>query len=136
MESRSVRSNRLSSISLQPDYPLTSDVSSIHLSSVDGANGYLIDQFNQDTCNNRTDDYGGSVENRARFVQEIVAAITGAIGQEKTALRLSPWSKFQDMQMRNPLEVSLFPFQLFCSWAEEAILIRFDGRVVLRVPVS
>jgi NADPH2 dehydrogenase len=93
---------------------------------IDGANGYLIDQFNQDTCNKRTDDYGGSVENRARFVKEVVAAITGAIGQERTALRLSPWSKFQDMQMRNPLEVS--SLSLSIARGKRRWLIRFACR--------
>lgn len=62
---------------------------------IHGANGYLIDQFTQDVANKRTDEYGGSVENRAKFALEVVAAVTKAIGQEKTGIRFSPWSKFQ-----------------------------------------
>jgi NADPH2 dehydrogenase len=60
---------------------------------VHGANGYLIDQFFQDVSNKRTDEYGGSIENRCRFALEIVDTITKAIGAERTAIRLSPWSQ-------------------------------------------
>jgi NADPH2 dehydrogenase len=62
---------------------------------IHGANGYLIDQFIQDVSNHRIDEYGGSVEKRARFVLEVVDAVAKAVGQEKTALRLSPWGRFQ-----------------------------------------
>ncbi|KAJ6474537.1 hypothetical protein DFH09DRAFT_1266581 [Mycena vulgaris] len=70
---------------------------------VHSANGYLLDQFLQDVSNKRTDDYGGSIENRARFTLEVVDAIVAAIGAEKTGIRLSPWSPFQDMGMADPL---------------------------------
>jgi 2,4-dienoyl-CoA reductase-like NADH-dependent reductase (Old Yellow Enzyme family) len=59
------------------------------------ANGYLPDQFLQDVSNTRTDEYGGSIENRARFLLEILAAVVKAIGQKKVGFRLSPWSPFQ-----------------------------------------
>lgn len=68
-----------------------------------GANGYLIDQFTQDTCNNRNDEYGGSIENRARFCIEAAQAVADAIGADRTGVRLSPWSKFQGMKMANPV---------------------------------
>lgn len=68
-----------------------------------GANGYLLDQFLQDTSNDRTDKYGDSVENRSRFMLEAVDAVARAVGPERTALRLSPWSKFQDMGMKDPV---------------------------------
>ena len=58
---------------------------------VHGANGYLVEQFLNDRTNKRTDDYGGSVENRARFALEVIDAIVARIGQTKTAIRLSPW---------------------------------------------
>ena len=61
---------------------------------VHGANGYLVDQFLQDVTNTRTDEYGGSIANRARFALEILAAVADAIGQERTAIRLSPWGRF------------------------------------------
>ncbi len=63
------------------------------------ANGYLIDQFLQDTANHRTDRYGGSVENRSRFAVEVVQAVVDAVGAERTGIRLSPWSDFQGMKM-------------------------------------
>lgn len=61
---------------------------------IHGANGYLIDQFTQDTANKRTDDYGGSIENRARFALEVADAVVAAIGESKTGIRLSPWGSF------------------------------------------
>lgn len=70
---------------------------------IHGANGYLVDQFLQDTCNQRTDEYGGSVENRSRFALEVVQAVVDAIGAEKTAIRLSPWTQFQGMRMKEPI---------------------------------
>jgi N-ethylmaleimide reductase len=57
---------------------------------VHGANGYLIDQFLRDSVNDRTDAYGGSIENRARFLLEVMQAVAGAIGGGRTGLRLSP----------------------------------------------
>ncbi|KAG5636243.1 hypothetical protein H0H81_008673 [Sphagnurus paluster] len=68
-----------------------------------GANGFLLDQFLQDTANDRKDGYGGSLEGRSRFFLEIVDAVARAIGPERTALRLSPWSKFQGMGMADPV---------------------------------
>ncbi|KAJ7245887.1 hypothetical protein B0H12DRAFT_1054085 [Mycena haematopus] len=70
---------------------------------VHSANGYLPDQFLQDVSNKRTDEYGGSIENRARFTLEIIDAIAAAVGPERTAVRLSPWSPFQEMGMADPL---------------------------------
>jgi NADPH2 dehydrogenase len=70
---------------------------------IHGANGYLIDQFLQDTCNKRTDDYGGSVENRSRFAIEVTRAVVDAVGADKTGIRLSPFSDFQGMKMEDPL---------------------------------
>jgi len=58
---------------------------------VHGSNGYLIDQFLQDVSNKRTDQYGGSVENRTRFALEILEAITKSIGEDRTAIRVGPW---------------------------------------------
>ncbi|MCJ1407823.1 Chanoclavine-I aldehyde reductase fgaOx3 [Ptychographa xylographoides] len=69
---------------------------------IHGANGYLIDQFTQDTCNRRTDAWGGSVEKRARFGLEVAKAVVEAVGADKTGIRLSPFSTFQGMKMENP----------------------------------
>ncbi|KAI1252568.1 hypothetical protein MGN70_007147 [Eutypa lata] len=68
-----------------------------------GANGYLIDQFIQDVSNKRSDEYGGSVENRSRFVNEVMEAMVDAVGPERVGLRLSPWSTFQGMRMEDPI---------------------------------
>jgi NADPH2 dehydrogenase len=68
-----------------------------------GANGYLVDQFLQDNVNQRTDDYGGSVENRSRFAHEVTDAVVKAIGAERTGIRLSPYSVFQGMRMKDPV---------------------------------
>lgn len=70
---------------------------------IHAANGYLIDQFTQSNTNHRSDEYGGSVENRARFVLEVAIAVSEAIGGEKTGIRLSPWSHFQGMRMEDPV---------------------------------
>lgn len=57
---------------------------------VHAANGYLLDQFLKDGANQRSDEYGGSVENRARFVLEVVEAVVKEIGAERTGIRISP----------------------------------------------
>ncbi|KAF4457693.1 nadh:flavin oxidoreductase nadh oxidase [Fusarium albosuccineum] len=75
-----------------------------------GANGYLIDQFSQDTCNIRTDSWGGSVENRARFLIETLKAVIEAIGSEHVAVRLSPWSTFQGMKMETAQALAQFSY--------------------------
>jgi N-ethylmaleimide reductase len=61
------------------------------------ANGYLLEQFLNPASNQRTDEYGGSVQNRARFVLEVTRAVAEAIGAERTGIRLSPWGVFNDM---------------------------------------
>lgn len=69
---------------------------------VHGANGYLIDQFLRDTPNQRTDRYGGSLENRARFLFEVLTAVTAAIGADRVGLRLSPLNSYNSMKDSNP----------------------------------
>ncbi|KAJ6137900.1 Aldolase-type TIM barrel [Penicillium samsonianum] len=69
---------------------------------IHAANGYLIDQFTQDTCNKRTDAWGGSVEGRARFAVEVSRAVVEAVGADRTGIRFSPWSTFQGMRMEDP----------------------------------
>ncbi len=61
------------------------------------ANGYLLEQFIRPNSNQRTDPYGGSIENRARFVLEVADAAIKAIGKDKVAIRLSPYGVFNDM---------------------------------------
>lgn len=61
---------------------------------IHGANGYLIEQFLHSSANKRTDEYGGSIKNRARFLFEVIDAVAGEIGEERTPLRLSPSNLF------------------------------------------
>lgn len=68
---------------------------------IHGANGYLIDQFLRDGSNVRTDEYGGSIQNRTRFLIEVVEAVTATIGPERTGLRLSPMNGYQSMHDSN-----------------------------------
>jgi NADPH2 dehydrogenase len=62
---------------------------------IHAANGYLPDQFLQTNTNSRTDAYGGSVQNRARFVLEVADAVVKAVGADRVGIRFSPWSTFQ-----------------------------------------
>jgi N-ethylmaleimide reductase len=62
-----------------------------------GANGYLLEQFLNPHTNQRTDTYGGSVENRSRFALEVTEAVANAIGKNKVGMRLSPYNVFNDM---------------------------------------
>lgn len=69
---------------------------------VHGANGYLPDQFLHDGSNHRTDRYGGSIENRCRFVLDVTDACCKAIGSERTGIRLSPSGIVKDMFDSDP----------------------------------
>jgi N-ethylmaleimide reductase len=70
---------------------------------VHGANGYLIGQFLHDGSNQRTDQYGGSIENRARFLLEVVDAVVQVWGADRVGVRLSPWGKNNSQVESNPL---------------------------------
>ena len=72
---------------------------------IHSANGYLLDQFLRDGSNKRTDNYGGSIENRARLLMEVTKAVVSAIGADKVGLRLSPVNPFNDMKDSNPQAV-------------------------------
>jgi N-ethylmaleimide reductase len=71
---------------------------------IHGGNGYLVDQFLRSSTNQRTDAYGGSKENRARLLLEIIGAVTAAIGNGRVGLRLSPVTPFNDISDANPQE--------------------------------
>lgn len=71
---------------------------------IHAANGYLIDQFINPDTNLRTDAYGGSIENRTRFVLEVVDAVSEAIGSEKVGIRFSPFGTQHDMSVFAQLE--------------------------------
>lgn len=69
---------------------------------VHGANGYLLEQFIKDGANVRTDAYGGSIENRARFLLEVTAAVAKEIGAERTGVRISPVSPANGISCNSP----------------------------------
>jgi len=69
---------------------------------IHAANGYLIDQFLRDGTNQRDDNYGGSVENRSRFLLDVVDAVSSVWGENRTAVRISPLQPFNDMKDSSP----------------------------------
>lgn len=66
-------------------------------------NGFLLDQFLQTNANQRNDEYGGDIEHRSRFPLEVVKAVVNAVGASRTAIRLSPWSTYNNMRMDDPI---------------------------------
>ena len=78
---------------------------------VHGANGYLIDQFLQSKTNHRTDSYGGSIENRYRFLKDVLAAVTKVFPAERVGVRLSPNGAFNDMGSPEYREAFLYVAQ-------------------------
>jgi N-ethylmaleimide reductase len=78
---------------------------------VHGANGYLLDQFLQDGSNKRTDNYGGSIENRARLLLEVVDAVISVWGKSLVGVRLSPYGTFNDISDSNPVELFTYVLQ-------------------------
>jgi 12-oxophytodienoic acid reductase len=70
---------------------------------IHAANGYLIAQFLEDGANLRTDEYGGSVENRARFALEIVEAVVNEVGADRVGIRVNPHNKFLDCIGSDPV---------------------------------
>ncbi|KAA1467031.1 NADH:flavin oxidoreductase/NADH oxidase [Dentipellis sp. KUC8613] len=98
---------------------------------VHGAHGYLIDQFTQPSINNRTDEYGGSIENRVRFGLEVVEAVVKAVGQKKTGLRISPWSPWQvTKRMDDPIPTfSEFVSRVKAAYPDFAYLHVVEPRI-------
>ena len=86
---------------------------------VHGANGYLVEQFLRDSCNDRTDQYGGSIENRARFLIELMTAVCQEIGPGRVGLRLSPVTPANDIGQDSD------PFALFSHVVTELSKLRF-----------
>jgi N-ethylmaleimide reductase len=85
---------------------------------IHAANGYLIDQFLRDGSNRRSDHYGGSIENRCRFLLQVTEAVTDAVGGARTGVRLSPVNPFNSMSDSDPQALfnavveALNPFRL------------------------
>ena len=75
---------------------------------IHGAHGYLIDQFLKDQVNDRTDKYGGSLENRCRFALEVVEAVANEIGADRVGIRLSPFADFIEAADSDPEALGLY----------------------------
>ncbi|XP_063945378.1 putative 12-oxophytodienoate reductase 11 isoform X2 [Daucus carota subsp. sativus] len=75
---------------------------------IHGAHGYLIDQFMKDQVNDRTDKYGGSLENRCRFALEVVEAVSKEIGPDRVGIRLSPFASYMESGDSNPEALGLY----------------------------
>ncbi len=69
---------------------------------IHGANGYLLDQFAKDGANQRTDAYGGSIENRARLMLDVSKAVVAEVGAERAGIRISPVTPSNDISDSNP----------------------------------
>ncbi|KAH7541939.1 hypothetical protein FEM48_Zijuj02G0020500 [Ziziphus jujuba var. spinosa] len=74
---------------------------------IHGAHGYLIDQFLKDGVNDRVDEYGGSLENRCRFLIQVLEAVVSAIGAERVSVRISPVHDINDATDSDPLGLGL-----------------------------
>ncbi|XP_065847097.1 12-oxophytodienoate reductase 2-like [Euphorbia lathyris] len=75
---------------------------------IHGAHGYLVDQFMKDSVNDRTDEYGGSLENRCRFALQVVEAVADEIGADKVGIRLSPFADYCESGDSNPNALGLY----------------------------
>ncbi|KAL0016787.1 hypothetical protein SO802_003856 [Lithocarpus litseifolius] len=100
---------------------------------IHGANGYLLDQFLKDQVNDRTDEYGGSLENRCRFPLEVVKAVADEIGAEKVGIRLSPYADYNDSGDSNPEALGLYMAEflnkygiLYCHVIEPRMVTQFE----------
>ena len=75
---------------------------------IHGANGYLIDQFMRRTSNIRTDEYGGEIENRVRFMLEVAAIVAQEVGPQRTGIRLAPFIKQRGMDDSQTIDAVLY----------------------------
>ncbi|KAF6167011.1 hypothetical protein GIB67_041266 [Kingdonia uniflora] len=75
---------------------------------IHGAHGHLIDQFMKDQVNDRTDEYGGSLENRCRFALEVVEAVVNEVGADRVGIRLSPFANYMESGDSNPKALGLY----------------------------
>ncbi|KAJ7615552.1 FMN-linked oxidoreductase [Roridomyces roridus] len=103
---------------------------------IHGANGYLLDAFLQDTANQRTDAYGGSPENRARFFLEVVDETVKAIGASKVGVRFSPWSEFQGMLMDDPLPTFTYAVRSLLRYPDLAFIHIVEPRISGAMPLE
>ncbi|CAA7396554.1 unnamed protein product [Spirodela intermedia] len=101
---------------------------------VHGAHGYLLEQFMKDSVNDRTDEYGGSLENRCRFPLEVVQAVVDEIGADRVGIRLSPFTDYMESWDSDPEALGLYMAKalsklglLYCHVVEPRMTI-VEGR--------
>lgn len=105
---------------------------------IHGAHGFLLEQFMKDGANDRADEYGGSVENRCRFVVEVVDALVREIGASRVGIRLSPFADYLDCADSNPLALGHYMVEqlnrhegfLYCHMVEPRMAIVDDRRQI------
>lgn len=100
---------------------------------IHGANGYLVDQFMKDQVNDRTDHYGGSLQNRCRFPLEIVEAISKEIGPERVGIRLSPFADYNESGDSDPHSLGIYMAEslsqhgiAYCHVIEPRMVTQFE----------
>ncbi|KAK9005386.1 hypothetical protein V6N11_042821 [Hibiscus sabdariffa] len=100
---------------------------------IHGANGYLIDQFLKDQVNDRTDEYGGSLENRCRFPLQIVEAVADEIGADRVGIRLSPFADYNDCADSNPEALGLYMARSLNKYEDSLLPMRkaFKGTFIV-----
>uniref|UniRef100_A0A3B5YXL3 NADH:flavin oxidoreductase/NADH oxidase N-terminal domain-containing protein n=2 Tax=Triticum aestivum TaxID=4565 RepID=A0A3B5YXL3_WHEAT len=101
---------------------------------IHGAYSYIIDQFLKDSANDRTDEYGGSLDNRCRFALEVVDAVVGEVGGHRVGIRLSPFTDYMDCHDSDPQALALHLVNklndygiLYCHMIEPR-MAHVDGR--------
>ncbi|KAF2925812.1 hypothetical protein DAI22_06g080000 [Oryza sativa Japonica Group] len=102
---------------------------------IHGAHGYLLDQFMKDSANDRTDEYGGNLENRCRFAVEVIDAVVAEVGAHRVGIRLSPFDNYMDCFDSNPVALGSYMVQqlnkhpgfLYCHMVEPGMAI-VEGR--------
>lgn len=105
---------------------------------IHGAHGFLLEQFMKDGANDRTDEYGGSVENRCRFVVEVIDALVHEIGANRVGIRLSPFADYLDCADSDPLALADYMVRqlnrhegfLYCHMVEPRMAIVDDRRQI------
>ncbi|KAL0386535.1 UNVERIFIED_CONTAM: 12-oxophytodienoate reductase 1 [Sesamum latifolium] len=103
---------------------------------IHAANGYLIDRFMKDQVNDRTDEYGGSLENRCRFPLEIVEAMAQEIGPQRVGIRLSPYADYSECGNSNSDALGLYMAEalnkyniLYCHVIEPRMITPFEKHI-------
>lgn len=102
---------------------------------IHGAHGFLLEQFMKDSVNDRTDEYGGSLQKRCRFALEVVDAVVAEVGPDRVGIRLSPYANHLGCHDSDPDALGIYMAQelskrsiLYCS-AVEPEMVTVDGKM-------